>query len=166
MTKPVHTRPGTSRPAVEDHRPRAVVLRLINPVLERFLRSRFHRPFSRDLMLLEITGRKTGRRYLVPVGRHDDGADFIVSVSGNWRYNLTDGDEVAVIVDGRQRSGVMEVVRDVDEVASIFKMLCDRYGRRKASLIGLRVNVPRSPTVEEVRPAVSLRWIAHIRTDE
>lgn len=148
---------------VEDHRPSPAVLRVVNPILTIALRSRLHRPFSKSLMVLEVVGRRSGRRYRVPVGRHEVGDDFIVSVSGGWRHNLVDGAAVTVILDGRERTGIVEVVRDPDEVARTFKMLYDRYGPKGASLIGLKVNVPRSPTVEELRPAVSRRWIARIR---
>jgi hypothetical protein len=154
-----------ARLPVEDQRPPPAVLRLVNPVFNRVLQSRFHPLFSKYIMLLEVTGRRTGRRYLIPVGRHEDHGVYTVSVSGGWRHNLIDGAPVAVVVDGRARTGLIEVVRDADEVARTFKMLSDRYGPKKASLIGLKINVSRSPTVEEVRSAVSHRWIARIRLE-
>ena len=139
---------------------------MINPILTIVLRSRFHRPLSKSLMVLEVVGRKTGRLYRVPVGRHEVGEDLIVSVSGSWRRNLVDGAAVSVIVDGRARAGVIRVVKDPDDVARAFKLLCDRYGPKKASLIGLKVNLSRLPTVEELAPAVSRRWVARIRLAE
>ncbi|CAN5836378.1 hypothetical protein BH23ACT5_BH23ACT5_14500 [soil metagenome] len=148
---------------VEDHRPPPWVLRIINPVLRSVLRSPFHRPFSRYLILLAVTGRRTGRRHLIPVGRHDDGEGFVVSVSGAWRYNLLDDAPVSVIVDGRERAGSTELETDPDRVSAAFRDLYERYGTKGASLIGLKVKGTRSPTADDIKPAVATRWIARIR---
>ena len=58
------------RPAVEDAPPPKAVLRLLNPLLAALLRSPLHRLASKNLMLLTVTGRKSGRTYTLPVGRH------------------------------------------------------------------------------------------------
>ena len=59
------------RPAVEDLPPPAALLRIVNPVLRTVLQSPLHRALSSGLMLLHVTGRKSGRVYLFPVGRYE-----------------------------------------------------------------------------------------------
>lgn len=149
------------RPPVESHMPPPTILRVVNPILRALLRSPFHRLLSKKLALLTVTGRRTGRQYTVPIGRHEDDEVFLVSVSGSWRYNLAS--PVRLTVAGREHVGYAEVVDDPDQVAQTFKMLYDRYGSSSASLLGLKVNVSRAPTADEIRPAVADRWIARIR---
>jgi len=73
-------------PPVQDVPPPKIALRFANPVLKAVLRSPLHRLLSRKLMLLTVTGRKSGRRYTLPVGRYQspDGT-FVLSAGGNWR---------------------------------------------------------------------------------
>lgn len=149
------------RPPVTSHMPPRPVLRVVNPALRVLLRSPLHPLLSKKLALLTVTGRRTGRSYTIPIGRHEDDGVFLVSVSGGWRYNLTT--PVKLTLDGREHSGKAEIVNDPHQVAQIFKMLYDHYGPNSASLLGLKVNVDRPPTADEIRPAVSDRWIARIR---
>jgi F420H(2)-dependent quinone reductase len=114
-------------------------------------------------MLLSVNGRRTGRTYTVPVGRHESDGILVVSVSGGWRHNLRGGAWVHVTLDGRERTGYAEVEDDPDQVAQTYKNLLDRLGPGGASQLGLKLNVKRLPTVNEVRPAVAQRWIARVR---
>lgn len=93
-------------PAVQDARPPRNVIRFVNPVMKALLRSPLHRLLSKNLMLLTVTGRKTGRVYTVPVGRHEsaDGS-FVLSAGGNWRHNLRGGADVRITLDGQERAG-------------------------------------------------------------
>ena len=57
----------SARPAVEAKPPPMAVLKVANAVLRRGLQSPLHRAIGKDLMLLHVRGRKTGRIYVVPV---------------------------------------------------------------------------------------------------
>jgi hypothetical protein len=158
---------SADQPAVEDGRPPRLLLAVVNPAIRTLLRSSLHRLLSKQLMLLSVTGRRTGRTYTVPVGRHESNGTLVVSVSGGWRHNLRSGLPVRVTLDGRERAGYAEVEADPDRVAQTFKELLDRLGPSGASLLGLKLRVKRLPTVDEVRPAVAQRWLARVRlTDE
>jgi F420H(2)-dependent quinone reductase len=152
-----------TRPAVEDGRPPALVLRFVNPIISAILRSPLHRLLSSQVMLLSVRGRRTGRWVTVPVGRHEMDSTLVVSVSGRWRHNLRGGVPVRLTVDGRERAGYAEVIDDPDEVVQIFKLLLDRLGPGGAALLGMKLNVGRLPTADEIRPVVAPRWIARVR---
>ena len=66
------------------------------------------------LMLLTVTGRRTGRRYAIPVGYQRDGDALIVLVSEaptkQWWRNYLDPAPVEVRVGRRQHSGMGVVV--------------------------------------------------------
>src|SRR6266566_2085486 len=70
------------RPPVQDAPPPKNVIRFVNPVARAQLRSPMHRLLSEDLMLLTVTGRKTGRTYTSPVGRHESHDGTLVLSAG------------------------------------------------------------------------------------
>jgi len=113
------------------------------------------------LMLLTVTGRKTGRTYTFPVGRHElpDGT-FVLSAGGNWRHNLHGRADVRVRLDGRERAGHATLEEDPEQAAAAFKMMLDRTGLRA---LAVKVNVKRSPTAAEIQPALADRGIAYLR---
>jgi deazaflavin-dependent oxidoreductase (nitroreductase family) len=149
-----------NRPAVQDAPPSKKVLRFVNPVLRALLRSPLHRILDRNLMLLTVTGRKTGRTYTLPVGRHEsrDGT-FVLSAGGNWRHNLRGGVDVRVTLDGRERSAHAVLEEDLDRAAETFKTMLDSSGPRA---LAVKVNVDRAPTVAEIRPVLADRGVAYL----
>ena len=153
------------RPPVEEAPPPRALVRGLNVVLRRLLRSPLHRPLSARLMLLVVTGRKTGRTYVVPVGRHQTNGTFLVSAMGAWRANLRGGAPVRLVVDGRTHAGYAELEEDPDQVAHGYKALLDQLGRKPRE-VGLKVNIARSPTIEELKPALTGRRIVRVRLDE
>lgn len=150
------------RPPVEERLPPPSVLRVVNPILRALLRSPFHRLLSRHVMLISVRGRKTGRVYSVPVGRHEYGGMLLVSADGYWRHNLRGGAPVTLTIDGRERAAYAELEEDADEVAAVFHTLLNRYGRIGTAVLGLRINVGRRLTRDEIKPAVARRAIARV----
>jgi F420H(2)-dependent quinone reductase len=161
--RPLDDSKHPGRPPVEERIPPRSVLRVINPALRALLRSPFHRPLSTHLLLISVRGRKTGRVYSVPVGRHESDGMFLVSADGHWRHNLRGGAHVMLTVDGCERAAYAELEEDADEVAAIFRTLLHRYGRISTAVLGLRINIGRPPTVDEIKPAVAGRAIARVR---
>lgn len=162
----VHVPALAERPPVEERIPPRLVLRVANPLLRALLRSPFHRPFSSYVMLIAVRGRKTGRVYTVPVGRHESGGTFLICADGQWRRNLRGGAPVTLTVDGFERTGYAELDENPDEVAAVYHTLLNRYGRIGIAVLGLRINIGRRPTVDEIKPAVTGRAIARVRLKE
>jgi deazaflavin-dependent oxidoreductase (nitroreductase family) len=150
-----------ARPAVEDARPPKMLLKLVNPFMVALLRSRLHRLASKNFILLTVTGRKSGRSYTLPVTRHErtDGS-LVVSAAGSWRHNLQAGTDVRVTLDGRERTAHATPVQDPDQAAKVFAGLLDRSSARG---VGVKVNVDRSPTPEEIKPVLAHRVIAYLK---
>jgi deazaflavin-dependent oxidoreductase (nitroreductase family) len=148
------------RRAVEDSRPPKAVLRIVNPVLVALLRSGLHRLASKNLMLLTVTGRKSGRSYTMPVTRHEqpDGT-LVVSAAGGWRHNLREGADVRVTLDGRERTAHVRLEEDPARATEVFKGLLGRAGARA---VGVKVNVEHSPTAGEIKPVLAHRVIAYL----
>lgn len=148
--------------AVQDKPPPAVVLKVMNPIVTTLLRSPLHRAVSRNLMLLHVTGTKTGRMYVVPVGRHEVNGRLLVSAGGAWRRNLKNGADLDVTLDGRRRPAHGVLVEDPQEVAEIFAEMLNELGLNRANRLGLQVNVDRAPAVEELRVALVNRNVVRL----
>lgn len=102
----------------EPHTPFAVVNRTVNPVLRVLLRSPAHGLVSGHLMLLTVTGRKSGRTFTFPVGYHQDGDRLRVNLDWperkRWWRNLRGGAPVTVVLRGVRRTGTGRVTQDAD----------------------------------------------------
>ena len=85
------------------------VLSRLNPVIAALLRSPLHPLLSPGLVLVTVTGRRSGRRYTIPVGYQRDGDDLVVMVSEarrkQWWRNYYEPGPVAVRLRGRDRAG-------------------------------------------------------------
>jgi deazaflavin-dependent oxidoreductase (nitroreductase family) len=85
------------------------VLSRLNPVFGAVLRSPLHRLLSPGLLLLTVTGRRSGKRYSIPVGYQQDGDDLVVMVSEarrkQWWRNYYEPGPVEMRVRGRDCAG-------------------------------------------------------------
>jgi deazaflavin-dependent oxidoreductase (nitroreductase family) len=147
-------------PAVEDAPPPQNALRFMNPLIKAVLRSPLHRLLDKNMMLLTVTGRKTGRTYTLPVWRHEspDGA-LVLSAGGAWRHNLRGGADVRITVDGRERPARAVLEEDPARAAEVFRTLLERAGARA---VAVKVNVDRTPTAAEIAPLMADRGVAYV----
>ncbi len=79
------------------------------------LRSPLHGMLSNGMMLITITGRKTGKKYTTPVGYYEEG-DFlwvITSRDRTWWKNLQGGATVNLLLKRKPVQGFADV--DLDE---------------------------------------------------
>jgi deazaflavin-dependent oxidoreductase (nitroreductase family) len=81
----------------------------LNPVVMALLRSPLHGLASRGLLLLDVTGRRSGRTYTIPVGYQREGDDLFVMVSEarkkQWWRNYREASDVTLRLRGRLRRG-------------------------------------------------------------
>lgn len=85
------------------------IMTFVNPLVVALLRSPFHWVASKGLLLLTVTGRRTGRRYTIPVGYQMDGGRYVILVSKarrkNWWRNYLDPAPIELTVGGRTLQG-------------------------------------------------------------
>jgi hypothetical protein len=83
---------------------------LINPLVRVLLRSPLHPLLSRRLLLLRVTGRRSGQMLELPVGYVDDGSEVVVTVGAptrkQWWRNIDGSTPVTVVLRGDERLGV------------------------------------------------------------
>ena len=87
------------------------------------LRSPFHGMLSKGMMLITITGRKTGKTYTTPVGYYVEG-DYmwvITSRERTWWKNLQGGAKVDLLLKRKPVTGIADV--DLDEKSVEVRMV-------------------------------------------
>jgi len=97
----------------------------LNGLIAWVLRSPFHALLDRQLMLVTVTGRKSGKRYTIPVGYQRDGDRIVVLVSRAatkiWWRNYRQEGAIEVHTGGTTRAGIAQVVAPgTDEFAAAF----------------------------------------------
>ncbi len=160
------TEQAGTRPAVERVTPPLLLVKLANPVMRRLLASPLHGVVSAQLLLLHFTGRRTGRRYIVPTGYHDlDGVPSVLTNSG-WRLNFRGGADIEVTLRGRRRPARAILIEDPATVTDVYQGMIDRLGWQAAQRrLGIRINVGRPPTRDELVEAVRKSGLSIVRLD-
>lgn len=81
-----------------------------NDFMAWLLRSPLHSLLSNGMMLITVTGRKTGRKYTTPVGYYREGDDLwvITSRDRTWWRNLQGGAEVVLLLKRKPVIGFAE----------------------------------------------------------
>jgi hypothetical protein len=132
--------------------PFVVVNRVMRWLLSSPARSR---RVGQQLLLLHVTGRRTGRELTFPVAyrRTTDGR-LLVLTNAVWRVNLRGRPDLDVTMLGVRTPARAELVEDPDTVAGVYRELIDREGHARAGRrMGIRINVDRTPTTAELADA-------------
>lgn len=141
------------RPAVERVTPPKATYHVVNRVVRWLLTSPSRgRRVGEHLLLLHLTGRRSGRALDVPVAFRDapDGR-LLVLTSSAWRVNLRGRPEVEVTLRGTRSAAAAELVEDHEQVARVYGALIEQVGPDKAGRrMGIRINVDRLPTHAEL----------------
>lgn len=159
---------STPRPPVQRVRPPKGPYRVINRILRRLLSSpKRARRIGQHLLLLHLTGRRTGRQFVFPVAyRHAENGRLLVLTNSPWRVNLRGNPAVAVTLLGVQRPARAELVEDPTAVAKIYHALIEEQGHARAGRrMGIRINVPRTPTPDELAEAARRDGLAAVYLD-
>ena len=102
---------------VRDVHPPTAIVAVLNPMMRTLLRTPLARRME-QLALLEFDGRRTGRRFRVPVGWHEADGVPVVFTPAAWRANFQDGAAAVVHHRGRSACVTGTLVTDPTEVAS------------------------------------------------
>ncbi|GIH14210.1 nitroreductase/quinone reductase family protein [Rugosimonospora africana] len=101
--------------------PQSRLQRFGNSVVRVLLRSPLHRVLSRRLLIVTVTGRRTGRIYRLPVGYVEHDGTLLIGAGGAWRRNVRPGEPVSVRLRGRNRLADAEVITDEERAADLYR---------------------------------------------
>ena len=127
------------------------------------LRSPLHGMLSNGMMLLTVTGRKTGKKYATPVGYYEESGFLwvITSRDRTWWKNLQGGAEVDLLLKRRLVKGFADVELDERAVESRMAEYLQRVPQA-AKPMGIRVE-NKIPNIEDVARAVKERLFVKIK---
>jgi hypothetical protein len=104
-------------------RRQARVMGLVNAPMRVLLALPFRTPMSKSLMLAYLTGRKSGRRYRVPLSYVHDGETLLTPGGGRWKLNLVEGRAERLKIGGRDLMAAPELVSEIDEVDRLMEVM-------------------------------------------
>ncbi len=94
----------------------ATAMRIVNLPMRRVLALPFSTPLSKRLMLLHLTGRRSGKHYRQPVSYVRRGDSLLTPGGGNWKLNLQAGRPERIHLDGNDVTAWPELIQDVDAI--------------------------------------------------
>jgi hypothetical protein len=152
---------AAARAPVERRHPPEALMRLVNPVMRRLVgRGRA----ADQVLVLHYTGRRTGKRYDVPAGYHLIAGVVTVLTSSAWRHNFRGGRDIEVTYRGVRRRAHAVLEDEPIAVASTLSDLIAEFGVQPAQRrLGIKINVDRAPTLEEVTDAVRRSGLSMVR---
>lgn len=150
--------------AIDVGHPPSALLRIVNPLLSALLRTPLAGPAGKQLMVLSFTGRKTGRRFTLPVSAHLIDNDLYALTGAAWKQNFRGGAPAQVVYDGKTTAMHGELIRDRAVVSALYLRCTQSYGVKRAQrMIGVKFRDQRIPTLEEFGEAVDRMHLAAIR---
>ena len=131
--------------------------RVINPVVKKILRSPLHGVLSQNTLLLEFTGRKSGRKLSTPVSYHssDGVAHCFTRKSFVWWKNLNSAESVYVTIKGKRHLVNPEVEAENSEIKGRALRHFLRAVPRDAPHSGVSLDTNGDPSVDDIQRVVS-----------
>ena len=139
----------SSNPITISHPPQ-VMLRVMNPILKLILHTPFAGTARHQFMVLDFTGRKSGRHISIPLTAHViDG--ILYAMTGNvWKNNFRDGATATVLHDGKTTTMRGELITDRVHVADLYARVVESYGVKRAErVLGIGFRDHRMPTHDQ-----------------
>ncbi|NIM94613.1 MAG: nitroreductase family deazaflavin-dependent oxidoreductase [Anaerolineales bacterium] len=134
-----------------------------NSFMAFILKSPIHGLMSKSVVLLFVTGRKSGKVYSVPVNYQRDGETIWINSlkTRTWWRNLRGGASISMMLEGVRTSGEAQVFEDQEEV---LQYLGD-YLRRSPSYaryFDIRMDPSGNPDPEDLRRVVEDRVVVRV----
>jgi hypothetical protein len=141
-------------PVVTISHPPEGLLRAVNPAVKFLLGTPLGGSLRRQMMVLNVTGRKSGRRYSLPVSAHQLDNALYALASAGWTANFRDGATAEVLHDGKTTKMHGELIKDPATVADLSRRVAESYGAKKAQrMMGLKFRDDRVPALAEFTEA-------------
>lgn len=146
---------GATSPRAHTLPAQALVNRVMRGLLSTPLLSRL---VGRRLVTLYVVGRKSGRRYTVPVAYTADQGDLLIGTPFGWGRNLRSGEAVTIRLKGRRRVADVRVIADEPGVVGAYGLMA-RDNRNFASFNKIGFDTSGQPVPADLHQA----WAAGAR---
>jgi deazaflavin-dependent oxidoreductase (nitroreductase family) len=133
-----------------------------NDFVRWLLRSPFHGMLSQSMMLITVTGCKTGKKYTTPVGYYRENGNLwiITNRDRTWWKNLKNGADVSVLLQRQLRQGHADLELDEELVRGRMVEYL-QHEPRAIKPLGIRV-VDGIPNTDDVARATQSRLFVRV----
>lgn len=135
-------------------RGRSRTQRALDAAVRQLLRSPLHPIASRRLLLITVTGRRSGTLYTHPVGYAEDGGALLVGTAAGWRKNLREDVPVTVRWRGRDVSARAETITDEEQAAVLYRTIL-RENPVHGRFAGIGIDPDGGPNRGDLRRALA-----------
>jgi hypothetical protein len=150
--------------AVTISHPPAAILRLVNPILATLLRTPLAGAARDQMMVVSFNGRKTGRRYSIPLSAHRIDNNLYALTSAPWKVNFRDGATAEVLLGGKTTTMRGELIQDPAVVGDLSHRAAEGYGVKGAQRsMGLKFRDQQVPSLEDFTEAAEREHMAAVR---
>ncbi len=150
--------------AVIPSHPPEPIMKLMNPLLRYGLRTPLAGGARKQFMVLNFTGRKSGRQFSIPVTAHVLDGQLYALAGATWKVNFRGGAPAEVLYDGKTTAMRGELIEDGAVVADLFHRCATGYGASRAQrIMGVKFRDAGLPTLEQFRQAVDENKLVAIR---
>jgi deazaflavin-dependent oxidoreductase (nitroreductase family) len=132
---------------------------LVNRVVRALLRTPLIcRGIGRRLITVYVVGRKSGRRYTIPVAYTQEGNHLLIGSPFPWARNLRTNQPLEIRLKGRRRQTDLEVFTAEDDVTRLYATMC-RDNRQFAKFNKIGLDPAGNPDPDDLHSA----WTAGAR---
>ena len=150
--------------AITISHPPAAVLRIVNPLMKMVLHTPLAGPARSQLMVVDFTGRKSGRPYSLVLSAHVIDNILYAMTGKQWKYNFRDGATAQVLHDGKTTTMRGELIQDRAAVADLYRRFAGSYGVKNAQrMMAMKFRDQQMPTLEDFTDAVEHNQLVAIR---
>ena len=105
--------------------------KLYNPIVILLLRSPLHSLMDKSTILITFTGRKSGKKYTVPVSYVRDGDTLLIisQKEHTWWKNLRGGAQVSLFMKGRFLNARGVTFTDTETIANKLLLVLQQFPR-------------------------------------
>jgi hypothetical protein len=150
--------------AITISHPPDAFLRVVNPIMKLLLRTPFAGAARNQLMVVNFTGRKSGRAYSIPLSAHLIDGNLYAMAAATWKNNFRDGAPAQVLHNGKTTTMHGELITDKALVADLYSRCAESYGVKRAErAMGLGFRDHQMPTHDQFAEAVERLQLRAIR---
>jgi hypothetical protein len=136
---------------------------LINPTMNRLLRSPWHRVVSKRIMTVGYLGRKSGKHFNTPISYYRDGDRVYCFTNGAWQHNFKAQHSAQLRIAGRDYPAKGRVFqgdteKQVDIMSAYFKAV-----PQDRKFYGVKCGADNTPIRSQVEQALSSIVILEFR---
>ena len=127
-------------PAMPERRAQTLAVQgMVNRIIRGVLRTPLvSRLAGSRLVTVYVVGRKSGRRYTVPVAYTKHDGDLLIGTPFGWARNLRTGQTVEIRLKGRRRLADVQAFREERDVVDAYAIMAsDNHAFAKFNKIGL-----------------------------